>query len=60
VLNRVSINLQKIVSDPSSGLPRGGSFGATAVVLTASVLLLVPGQATTLVATEVLAMELAA
>ena len=24
----VSINLQKIVSDPSSGLPRGGSSGA--------------------------------
>jgi hypothetical protein len=28
VLVGVSINLQKIVSDPSSGLPRGGSSGA--------------------------------
>jgi len=58
----VSINLQKIVSDPNSGLP--GRAAEALILLVAvlmmSTLLLVPGQRTMLVGAEVLALGLAA
>ncbi len=58
----LSINLQEILSDPGSGLP---GRAAEALILLVSVLitsslLLVPGQSTTLVGAEVLAIGLAA
>jgi hypothetical protein len=58
----VSINLDKIVSDPNSGLP---GRAAEALILLVAVLImstssLVPGQGTTLVGVEVLALGLAA
>jgi hypothetical protein len=58
----VSINLPKIVSEPGSGLP-GRAAEALVVlvaVLTASSLLLVPGQAPVIVGAEVLMVGLAA
>ena len=57
----VSINLQQIVSEPGSGLPgRAGEALILLVgVLTASVLLLVPGQGKGTVGAEVLAVGLA-
>jgi hypothetical protein len=58
----VSINLQKIVSDPNSGLVgRAGEALILLVgVLTASVLVLVPGQGAGLLGAEVLVVGLAA
>ncbi|MBA2711987.1 MAG: hypothetical protein H0U55_00305 [Rubrobacteraceae bacterium] len=58
----VSINLQKIVSDPDSGLP---GRAAEALILLVAVLmmstsLLVPGQGTMLAGAEVLVLGLAA
>ena len=58
----VSINLEKIISDPDSGLP---GRAAEALILLVAVLmmsttLLVPGQGTMLVGAEVLALGLAA
>jgi hypothetical protein len=57
----VSINLQKILSEPGSGLP--GRAGEALIlligVLTASVLLLVPGQGKGTLGAEVLAVGLA-
>ena len=58
----VSINLEKIISDPDSGLP---GRAAEALILLVAVLmmsttLLVPGQGTMLVGAEVLAFGLAA
>src|ERR687898_430567 len=52
----VSINLQEIVSDPSSGLPGRAAEALILLVgvLTASVLLLVPGQGQLMVGAEVL------
>jgi modulator of FtsH protease len=58
----VSINLQKIVADPGSGLPGRAAEALILLVavLTTSTLLLVPGQGTMLVGIEVLAVGLAA
>jgi modulator of FtsH protease len=58
----VSINLEKIVSDPNSGLPGRAAEALILLVavLTTSTLLLVPGQGTTLIGAEVLALGLAA
>ena len=58
----VSINLPKIVSDPNSGLPGRAAEALIllVVVLTASTLLLVPGQGTTLIGVEILVVGLAA
>ena len=52
----VSINLQQIVSDPGSGLPGRAAEALILLVavLTASVLLLVPGQGQLMVGVEVL------
>ena len=56
----VSINLEKIVSDPRSGLAGRAAEALILLVavLVASVLLLVPGQGTTLVGVEVLGVGL--
>lgn len=56
----VSINLQKILSDPSSGLPGRAAEALVLLVavLTACVLLLVPGQGVILMGAEVLAIGL--
>ncbi len=58
----VSINLEKIVSDPGSGLPGRAAEALILLVavLTVSVLLLVPGQGATLVGMEVLSVGLVA
>ena len=58
----VSINLQKIVSDPSSGLAGRAAEALILLVavLTASTLLLVPGQGTTLIGVEILVVGLGA
>jgi hypothetical protein len=58
----VSINLEKILSDPRSGLPGRAAEALILLVavLTASTLLLLPGQGTTLIGVEVLAVGLAA
>jgi hypothetical protein len=58
----VSINLQKIVSDPNSGLVgrAGEALILLVAVLTASVLVLVPGQGAGLLGAEVLVVGLAA
>jgi hypothetical protein len=57
----VSINLQEIVSEPGSGLPGRAAEALILVVgvLTASVLLLVPGQGRGIVGALVLAVGLA-
>ncbi len=57
-----SINLQQIVSDPGSGLPGRAAEALVLLVavLTASVLLLVPGQGQVMVGAEVLVVGLAA
>ena len=56
----VSINLQQIVSDPDSGLPGRAAEALILLVsvLTASVLLLVPGQSRMMVGAEVLVVGL--
>jgi hypothetical protein len=56
----VSINLQQIVSDPGSGLPGRAAEALILLVavLTASVLLLVPGQGQLMVGVEVLVVGL--
>jgi hypothetical protein len=56
-----SINLEKIVSDPGSGLPGrvAEALILLVAVLTASVLLLVPGQGPVMVGAEVLVVGLA-
>ncbi len=56
----VSINLQEIVSDPGSGLPGRAAEALILLVgvLTASVLLLVPGQGQVMVSAEVLVVGL--
>lgn len=58
----VSINLEKIVSDPNSGLPGRAAEALILLVavLTISTLLLVPGQGTALVGAEVLGVGLIA
>jgi hypothetical protein len=58
----VSINLEKILGDPNSGLPgrAGEALILLVAVLTASTLLLVPGQSAALIGIEVLAVGLAA
>jgi hypothetical protein len=58
----VSINLQKIVSDPSSGLAGRAAEALILLVavLTASTLVLVPGQGTTLIGAEILVVALVA
>lgn len=58
----VSINLEKILSDPSSGLPGRAAEALILLVavLTVSVLSLVPGQGAALIGAEVLAVGLAA
>jgi modulator of FtsH protease len=58
----VSINLEKILSEPGSGLPGRAAEALILLVavLTASVLLLVPGQGQVLVGAEVLTVGLAA
>ncbi len=58
----VSINLQKIVSDPSSGLAgrAGEALVLLVAVLLASVLALVPGQGAVVLGAEVLVVGLAA
>ena len=58
----VSINLEKIMSQPALGLAgrAGEALILLVAVLTASVLLLVPGQGTMIVGVEVLAIGLAA
>jgi modulator of FtsH protease len=58
----VSINLQKIVSEQSSGLPGRAAEALVLLVavLTASTLLLVPGQGTMLIGVEVLVVGLVA
>ena len=58
----VSINLQQILSDPGSGLAGRAAEALILLVavLTASVLLLVPGQGTTLIGGEVLLVGLVA
>ena len=57
-----SINLEKIVSDPGSGLPGrvAEALILLVAVLTASVLLLVPGQGPVMVGAQVLVVGLAA
>jgi hypothetical protein len=57
-----SINLEKIVSDPGSGLPGrvAEALILLVAVLTASVLLLVPSQGPVMVGAEVLVVGLAA
>jgi hypothetical protein len=57
-----SINLEKIVSDPGSGLPGrvAEALILLVAVLTASVLLLVPNQGPVMVGAEVLVVGLAA
>ena len=56
----VSINLQEIVSEPGSGLPGRAAEALILLVgvLTASVLLLVPGQGQLMVGAEVLVVGL--
>jgi hypothetical protein len=56
----VSINLQEIVSDPGSGLPGRAAEALILLVgvLTASILLLVPGQGQVMVGAEVLVVGL--
>ena len=58
----VSINLEKILADPHSGLPGRAAEALILLVavLTASTLQLVPGQSTALIGVEVLAVGLAA
>src|SRR3712207_8356265 len=58
----VSINLEKILADPNSGLPGRAAEALILLVavLTASVLLLVPGQSTAVIGVELLAVGLAA
>jgi hypothetical protein len=58
----VSINLEKILADPHSGLPGRAAEALILLVavLTASVLQLVPGQSTALIGVELLAVGLAA
>ena len=58
----VSINLEKILADPHSGLPGRAAEALILLVavLIASTLLLVPGQSTALIGVEVLAVGLAA
>ena len=58
----VSINLEKILADPQSGLPGRAAEALILLVavLTASTLQLVPGQSTALIGVEVLAVGLAA
>jgi modulator of FtsH protease len=58
----VSINLEKIVSQPGSGLPGRAAEALILLlaVLTASILLLVPGQSISLMGVEVLVVGLAA
>ena len=58
----VSINLERILSDPGGGLTGRDAEALILLVavLTASSLLLVPGQGTTLIGAEVLAVGLAA
>ena len=58
----VSINLQKIVSDPSSGLAgrAGEALILLVAVLTVSILVLVPAQSLGVLGAEVLVMGLAA
>jgi hypothetical protein len=58
----VSINLEKILADPNSGLPGRAAEALILLVavLTASTLQLVPGQSTALIGVEVLAVGLAA
>ena len=58
----VSINLEKILSEPGSGLPGRAAEALILLVavLTASVLLLVPGQGQMLVGADVLTVGLAA
>jgi hypothetical protein len=58
----VSINLQEILSEPGSGLPGRAAEALILLVgvLTASILLLVPGQSKRAVGVEVLAVGLAA
>ena len=58
----VSINLEKILADPTSGLPGRAAEALILLVavLTASTLQLVPGQSTALIGVEVLAVGLAA
>jgi hypothetical protein len=57
----VSINLEKIVSEPGSGLPGRAAEALILLVavLTLSILLLVPGQAPVMVGAEVLVVGLA-
>jgi modulator of FtsH protease len=57
----VSINLEKIVSQPGSGLPGRAAEALVLLlaVLTASILLLVPGQSISLMGVEVLVVGLA-
>ena len=57
----VSINLEKILSDPGSGLTGRAAEALILLVavLTASALLLVPAQGTTMIGAEVLAVGLA-
>jgi hypothetical protein len=58
----VSINLEKILADPHSGLPGRAAEALILLVavLTASTLQLVPGQSTALIGVELLAVGLAA
>jgi modulator of FtsH protease len=58
----VSINLEQIVADPNSGLAGRAAEALILLVavLTASTLLLVPGQGTTLIGIEILVVALAA
>jgi hypothetical protein len=58
----VSINLEKIMSQPGYGLPGRAAEALILLVavLTASLLLLVPGQGTMMVGAEVLAIGIAA
>jgi len=58
----VSINLQKILSEPGSGLPGRAAEALILLVavLTVSILLLVPGQGPVMVGVEVLVVGLAA
>ena len=58
----VSINLEKILSEPGSGLPGRAAEALILLVavLTASILLLVPGQGPVMVGVEVLVVGLAA
>ena len=58
----VSINLEKILADPNSGLPGRAAEALILLVavLTASTLMLVPGQSAALIGVEVLGVGLAA